>query len=316
MTTYALLMLWTGFAAADDMAARLETTPAAVHRSAPATPNEEKGPATPNKQKSPPRGGEPPTAGDRGDAPSVADPFADPFAAPGASGEAYPAPDPLGAPASRPPATGGRAATPVSGGQPSAAEGGARAGAPQPLPAPPSAEPASALKPHPWRGKGYFAASLSLAGPLAGEAPARGNVLSLGGGIEAGLRVHELFALGMGLQAQPHAIYESYVEFSNELALLQSRPTLVTWDFVAARFFVPVRGVVQPFGLVSGGIASYELFPVRPERIGAHVRAGAGIDYWIAPTVSLELSFDYRAVFLRQTVGHMAQFRSAVVVHW
>ena len=38
MTTYALLMLWTGFAAADDMAARLETTTAAVHRSAPATP--------------------------------------------------------------------------------------------------------------------------------------------------------------------------------------------------------------------------------------------------------------------------------------
>ena len=90
----------------------------------------------------------------------------------------------------------------------------------------------------------------------------------------------------------------------------------MTWDFVAARVFIPVRGPVQPFALVSGGIASFELFPVQPDRIGGHVRAGAGIDYWMAPTVSLEVGLEYRAVFLSETVGHMGQLRTGVVVHW
>lgn len=219
-----------------------------------------------------------------------------------------------GLPIATPPAAAPRpAAAPA---KPSAAASGARPSAPRPLPAPPPAADVGDIEADSWRGKGYFAASLTLGGPLGGSYPAAGNVVAFGGGVEAGFRLHPMVALGFGVQAAPHAVVETYLEFENDLLLLQARPTLVTWDFLVGRLYWPTAGKFQPFLVASGGIASFELFPVEAERIGGHVRSGLGFERWISPTVGLEASLDYRAVFLQQTVGHQLQGRFAVVVHW
>ena len=251
-------------------------------------------------------GFEPPAASDSAPA-HVDDPFAAGTDTP--AGFEAPAASASGSPAATPAASARSSA-------PGAAEGGRRPGALTPLPPPPPPALVEDIERGPWRGFGYFAASLDLVGTVAGTYPAGGNVLSFGGGLEGGVRLHETFALGFGVQAQPHAVVDNLVEVGNDLLLFQSRPSLVTWDLGIGRVYIPTAGRLQPLFIVSGGISAFELFPVRRENLGGHVRGGVAVERWLSPTVGLEVGMDYRAIFLGGEVGHLLQGRFAVVVHW
>ncbi len=182
-----------------------------------------------------------------------------------------------------------------------------------PLPPPPPPVPVSAIPKLEWRGVIWASVRLTVTGPLGGSYPARAGVVALGGAVEGGWRINQIAALGFGVARQPH---EQLRQSSFDQTVIL-RGTMSNWDVAFLRLFAPVRGRVDPFVDVGGGMAFLE--PAREgERldIGGTLRASLGFDAWIAKNLTIGASGLYRAAFMGDSIGHSVQGAIDLSVHW
>ncbi|MFV8756417.1 hypothetical protein ACNOYE_38200 [Nannocystaceae bacterium ST9] len=182
-----------------------------------------------------------------------------------------------------------------------------------PLPPPPPPVPSSAIQKFDWRGVMWLSVRLTVTGPLGGNYPARTGVVALGGGLEGGWRINQIAGLGLGLYRQPHEVIKTR---AFEETVLR-RGTMSNWDVAFLRLFAPVRGRVDPYVDLGGGLAFLE--PARegePLDIGGTLRAGLGFDAWIAKNLTFGVSGLYRASFMSDSIGHAVQGAIDLSVHW
>jgi hypothetical protein len=180
-------------------------------------------------------------------------------------------------------------------------------------PAPPPVDP-SKIPRGDWRGVGWLSLRVLVSGPLYGDAPARPTVISLGGGAEGGWRIRQWIGLGAGFSRQPHEIYRQDVP--DAPAVLTRRGYLTAWDIAFVRLFAPVRGRVDPYVDVGGGLAFFDPARDRASLVGGTVRGSIGIDAWLTRQLTLGLAGTYRVNFVDETVGHAWQAALELGVHW
>jgi hypothetical protein len=183
-----------------------------------------------------------------------------------------------------------------------------------PLPAPPPPVPVSAIPKFDWRGIGWLSLRLTVTGPIGGSYPARTSVVSLGGAVEGGWRINQIVGLGLGLSRQPHEVIR---QTGFDDSSIVRRGTLTSWDIAFVRLFAPVRGRVDPFLDLGGGMAFLD--PARegePFEYGGMARGSVGFDAWVAKNLTIGASGLYRATFLRDSIGHAVQGAVELALHW
>jgi hypothetical protein len=180
-------------------------------------------------------------------------------------------------------------------------------------PAPPPVSP-STIRRDSWRGVGWLSVRLHVAGPIAGDTPGRPTVISIGGGAEGGWRIRQWVALGMGFSRQPHESYRA--QLLDQSGLTNRNGYMTAWDLAFLRLYAPVRGRVDPFIEVGGGLAFFDTARNRATRLGATVRTSVGFEAWVTRSVTLGVSGIYRANFLDETIGHVWQAGLDLGVHW
>ena len=183
-----------------------------------------------------------------------------------------------------------------------------------PLPPPPPPVSPESIARGRWSGVGWLSVRLIVSGPIAGDSPARPTVVALGGGAEGGWRIRQWIGLGTSFTRQPHEVYREDVP--DAPAIITYRGYMSAWDIAFVRLFAPVRGRVDPFIDVGGGLAFFEPARNRPTVMGGTVRASVGFEAWVARNLTLGLSGVYRANFLDDTVGHAWQAAVDFGVHW
>ncbi|WP_181233171.1 hypothetical protein [Enhygromyxa salina] len=229
---------------------------------------------------------------------------------------AAPAPEPA-APAPEPD-TPGQAAAPSTPPNPHArpSEGvyavGSSGVAPLP-PAPPPVSPTT-IRRDSWRGVGWLAVRLHVTGPIMGDTPGRPTVISLGGGAEGGWRIRQWVGMGTGFSRQPHETYRDRVFDGSQV--VNRSGYMSAWDVAFVRLYAPVRGRVDPYIDVGGGLAFFEPARDRATLVGGTVRASAGFDAWVARNVTLGVFGIYRANFMDETIGHVWQAGLDLGLHW
>lgn len=174
-----------------------------------------------------------------------------------------------------------------------------------PLPAPPPAVPVETIARGRWSGVGWLSARWLVTGPIAGITPARPTVIALGGGVEGGWRIRQWIGLGSAFSRQPHEEYRP--DSPDAPVVLDHRGYMSAWDVAFLRLFAPVRGRVDPFIDLGGGFSYVD--PARNRRavLGGTVRASAGLEVWLARSLTVGLTGIYRATFVDGTVGHSWQ---------
>ncbi len=174
-----------------------------------------------------------------------------------------------------------------------------------PLPAPPPAVPVETIGRGRWSGVGWLSARLLVTGPIAGTSPAWPTVIALGGGAEGGWRIRQWIGLGSAFTRQPHEQYR--VDVPDASAVIDYRGYMSAWDVAFVRLFAPVRGRVDPFIDLGGGLSFFDPARNRRTLLGGTVRASAGLEVWLARSLTLGLTGIYRANFLDDTIGHSWQ---------
>jgi hypothetical protein len=180
-------------------------------------------------------------------------------------------------------------------------------------PAPPPVDP-STIRRDGWRGVGWLALRVLASGPVYGDAPGRPTVIALGGGAEGGWRIRQWIGLGMGFSRQPHELYRQDVP--DAPAVFNRRGYMTAWDAAFVRLYAPVRGRIDPFIDVGGGLALFDPARQRRSIAGGTVRASFGFDAWITRQLTLGVAGIYRVNFVDETVGHAWQAAIDLGVHW
>lgn len=182
-----------------------------------------------------------------------------------------------------------------------------------PLPPPPPAVPASTIPKLDWRGHLWLALRVNVSGPLGGTSPAKPSVVGVGVLVEGGWRINQIAALGTSLGRQPHEQVRTEVDVGTIL----QRGWQSTWDVALLRLFPPVRGRVDPFVDLGGGVVFIEpALEQRPLGIGGSTRVSVGIDAWITKNISIGLGLLHRANFVEGTFGHSLQGLIDISGHW
>ncbi len=195
----------------------------------------------------------------------------------------------------------------------------------QPLPPPPDPLTGKKNSQEPWRGRFWLGLRLAAAGGIAGERPARPNVVSLGGGFDLGVRIRNWIGIGTGFSGQIHdrMTFNVLDPYGKVVGQTYRYGNLFVWDIAYARLFMG-RGRFQPYLEGGGGLTSY----YRPEggyQIGGHVRAGAGFDGWVTPNLTLGMFANYRMIALEQrysdgardySIGHSIVGGLEMGLHW
>jgi hypothetical protein len=182
-----------------------------------------------------------------------------------------------------------------------------------PLPPPPPPVPSSTISKGSWRGVGWLSARLHVAGPISGEVPARPTVIALGGGAEGGWRIRQWVALGSSFSRQPHEVYREQIP---DAPLVTSRGFMTAWDVAFLRLYAPVRGRVDPFIDVGGGLSFFDPARDQPLVIGGTARVSAGLEFWITHSLTLGLVGIYRFNTVDDARGHVWQAAIDVGIHW
>ncbi|WP_052555705.1 hypothetical protein [Enhygromyxa salina] len=180
-------------------------------------------------------------------------------------------------------------------------------------PAPPPVSP-STIRHDSWRGVGWLAVRLHVMGPLAGDTPGRPTVIALGGGAEGGWRIRQWVAVGTGFSRQPHESYRD--QLVNPSQVVKRNGYMSAWDLAFVRLYAPVRGRIDPFIDLGGGLGFFEPARNRPILVGATVRASAGFEAWVSRNVTLGLFGVYRANFMDESIGHAWQAGLNLGLHW
>src|SRR5690606_20731202 len=98
----------------------------------------------------------------------------------------------------------------------------------EPLPPPPAAADPGTIRHDPWRGRWWIALRLTITGPLGGDRPARPTLLTVGGGVDFGVRLNNRFALGMGLSGQTHTSVRTALPGTTNKTV--TRGGMLFWD--------------------------------------------------------------------------------------
>ncbi len=189
-----------------------------------------------------------------------------------------------------------------------------------PIPPPPAAASRSAIRRGPWRGRWWMGMRVGVTGPLGGKAPARPSIGSLTGGLDLGYRFSNWLGIGTGISGQLH----DRIEVNEDGGMRNAYGTMLFWDPLYLRVFMPLKRRVQPFVELGGGLAAYQ----RPEGrylVGGQLRTGLGLEGWLTPNMTLGLIGNYRLTRLRQKfadgstehpVGHSYQVLAELGLHW
>lgn len=186
-----------------------------------------------------------------------------------------------------------------------------------PLPPPPAAVDPSALRSTPWRGRVWLGVGLAASFPLGGRPPAAGSVIGLAAEANLGFRVNPFLALHLAVSSFAHDAARRTVAVPDGTVVPEVEiGRITTFDLGTARVFVPVHRRVEPWAEVGFGVGSRRgPFAVERQAVGL-VRVGAGVDFWLAPTLTLGVSAIYRTLFLGDAVGHALRTGADFGIHW
>lgn len=196
--------------------------------------------------------------------------------------------------------------------EPHAWGGGAHA----PLPPPPPRVEAARTS-NPWRGRVWLGVGLAASIPLAGRPPAAGGVIALAGGLDLGWRINRIVALHTGISTFAHDAAQRTVAAADGAPVQEVETGRITaFDLVTARVLVPAHRRIEPWAEAGAGIGARRgPFAVRREAAGL-IRVGVGVDFWLAPSLTLGASVAYRATFIHDTVGHGLRAGADLGLHW
>lgn len=252
--------------------------------------------------------------------PAEPSPAVDPAAAPGAAkapGETAPAAGTDGTPAEAEPVE--PASLPSSGRPapaPSAprAYGGAREA---PLPRPPEAVDPELRVSTPWRGRFWLGVGLAASFPLGGRPPAAGGVIAAAGEIDLGWRLNRFLALHTSISSFAHdAAQQTVVDQDGTPVAEVELGRIAAFDLLTARVFAPVHRRIDPWVEVGLGVGSRRPPFATQRHATGLVRVGAGVDFWLAPTLTLGVSTVYRTIIIGDAVGHGLRAGADFGIHW
>lgn len=186
-----------------------------------------------------------------------------------------------------------------------------------PLPQPPAAADPSSLTAVPWRGRVWIGVGLAASFPLGGQPPAAGTVIAMAAEASLGVRLNRFLALHTSVSSFAHDAAQRMVAVPDGNAVAEVELGRITaFDLVTARVFAPVHRRIEPWAEVGVGVGSRR-GPFALERQAAGlVRVGVGVDFWLAPTLTLGASTVYRTIILGDAVGHGLRAGADFGVHW
>lgn len=191
-----------------------------------------------------------------------------------------------------------------------------------PLPPPPPPLDASRIKLSPWRGRYWIGLRAMFTGPLAGEVPARPNLLTLSAGADFGVRINNVLGLGMGLSGHIQNRIIATVDTLNGTERKTLTGRMLYWDALFARIHAPLRKRFQPYIEVGGGLANLTRAEDAKRLYGAQTRLGLGVEGWVSRNVTLGVSGVYRLTAIndreanRWIVGHAMNGIIELGFHW
>lgn len=191
-----------------------------------------------------------------------------------------------------------------------------------PLPPPPPPVDPARIKMDPWRGRFWLAPRLLITGPLGGEKPARPTLLTIGGGVDLGLRINNRFGVGMGLSGQTHTSIRMTIPGTVDKTIRTGSALFYDAAFVRVYF---LKKRFQPLVEAGVGLARIRM-PLGEKLYGAQVRAGVGFDAWVSSSVTLGFTTVYRMIALHMPqdgisaahweIGHALQGALQLGMHW
>lgn len=186
-----------------------------------------------------------------------------------------------------------------------------------PLPPAPAAADPSTLRSTPWRGRVWLGVGLAASFPLGGRPPAAGGVIGLAAEADLGFRLNRFLALHTSVSSFAHDAARRTVAVPDGTVVPEVEIGRITaFDLVTARVFVPVHRRIEPWAEVGLGVGSRRgPFALERQAVGL-VRVGAGVDFWLAPTLTLGASAVYRTIILGDAVGHALRAGADFGIHW
>ena len=167
----------------------------------------------------------------------------------------------------------------------------------------------------PWFGRGW----LEFGGDLMylGHLPRHLRILSAGLSVQGGWRPHRWFGLGTQLSTFIGDRQKGRVtdEETGQTATLAAAVPMTVWDTLVVRFFVPLPRRIEPIFEVASGLG-VERSPFLGRKVWGSVRAGAGFDVYVAPTMTLGFGVDYRLLARRDAWRHAVGGRLRLGFHF
>ncbi|HWB76186.1 MAG TPA: hypothetical protein VG755_14550 [Nannocystaceae bacterium] len=167
----------------------------------------------------------------------------------------------------------------------------------------------------PWYGRGWleFGGDLMFLGHL----PRGLRILSAGLSAQGGWRPHRWFGLGTQLSTFVSDRQSGRVtdEETGQSATLAAAVPITAWDTLVVRLFVPLPRRIEPIFEVASGFA-VERSPFVGRKVWGSVRAGAGFDVYVAPTMTLGFGVDYRLLARRDAWRHAVGGRLRLGFHF
>jgi hypothetical protein len=194
------------------------------------------------------------------------------------------------------------------------AYGGAREA---PLPRPPDEVDPSLRVSTPWRGRFWLGVGLGASFPLGGRPPAAGGVIAVAGEIDLGWRLNRFLALHTSISSFAHDAAQQTVITEDGTPVAEVELGRITaFDLLTARVFAPVHRRIDPWVEVGAGVGSRRAPFAATRHATGLVRVGAGVDFWLAPTLTLGVSTVYRTIIIGDAVGHGLRAGADFGIHW
>jgi hypothetical protein len=194
------------------------------------------------------------------------------------------------------------------------AYGGAREA---PLPRPPEAVDPSLRVSTPWRGRFWLGVGLGASFPLGGRPPAAGGVIAVAGEIDLGWRLNRFLALHTSISSFAHDAGQQTVITEDGTPFAEVELGRITaFDLLTARVFAPVHRRIDPWVEVGAGVGARRAPFAAARHATGLVRVGAGVDFWLAPTLTLGVAAIYRTIIIGDAVGHGLRAGADFGIHW
>jgi hypothetical protein len=142
-------------------------------------------------------------------------------------------------------------------------------------------------------------------------------VISAAGEIDFGWRVNRFLGLHTAISSFAHDAGKRTVLVADGTSATEIElGRIAAFDLATARIFAPAHRRIEPWGEVGLGVGARRApFAAQREAMGL-VRVGAGVDFWLAPALTLSASTVYRTTILGDAVGHGLRAGADLAIHW